>query len=62
MNHDREIFTIALSIIGVLTLWTFACLQWGVNAENERLYNKCLAKNSEMVYNKAIEHCKEQVK
>lgn len=58
----QEVWTITISVVMITVITIASATQWGVNAENGRLYNKCLAKNSEMVYNKAIEECKEQVK
>lgn len=58
----QELWAIIISVIFVVLVSIAVFFQWGVNAENGRLYNKCLTKNSEMLYNKAIEHCKEQVK
>jgi hypothetical protein len=34
----------------------------GASAEKDRQYEKCLGRNSEMLYNAAIEFCKGQVK
>jgi hypothetical protein len=33
-----------------------------MRVENNRIYEKCLANNGAMVYNDAVQHCKEIVK
>jgi hypothetical protein len=59
---DKEIITVIISAIAVLLVCSGLLIAFGERHENERLYNKCLNKNSEMIYIKAVEHCKEEVK
>lgn len=60
-NHA---FGIVLILCGValMTISVFGSNYAGINAENDRLYQKCLSEKQEMVYNEAVGQCKERVK
>jgi hypothetical protein len=49
-----------LFLLGVVVL--FAIAIGLMRVENHRIYEKCLANNGTMVYNDAVQHCKEIVK
>ncbi len=56
MKSNDTIITVLGMVFFVVTFFA------GAYAESKRIYEKCLTKNSEMVYSKAVELCKEQVK
>ncbi len=49
-----------LFLFGAVVL--FAIAIGLMRVENHRIYEKCLANNGIMVYNDAVQHCKEIVK
>jgi hypothetical protein len=52
-------FVLLFSLVAILCI---GLNKAGVQYENDRLYEKCLVEKQEMVYNKAVEYCKERVK
>lgn len=60
--NGNDVFAATISVLFILFLIFAGAFQFGARTENERLYLKCLSENSEMIYNKAIVHCKEHVK
>ena len=59
MMNDNLLIAIFIVCLGVAG---FAITIGLMHQENQRIYLKCLANNGTMVYNDAIQYCKEIVK
>lgn len=60
-NHALGV-TLFLGGLAIIAVAIVGSNSAGVRYEHDRLYEKCLVEKQEMVYNKAIEYCKERVK
>ena len=61
MWNNTEIAMVVVSCLMFVVLIGVGMYESGKNSENKRLYEKCLMK-SELVYSKAMDACKNEVK
>jgi Golgi nucleoside diphosphatase len=62
MKNDSFTIAIIFFLFFAFIISAFGSYKAGVRQEYSRIYNKCLDKNSEMSYTKAIESCREELK
>ena len=61
MDNDHQGLVLFFVAVFVCIAMSIGSYKAGKDAERERLYNKCIDQNSQLIYNKAIETCKKAI-